>query len=310
MAGFRILPSIHQNEMIVSKPIFRGLGVALVTPFTLANEIDFHALDRLLAKTNAADYWVIQGTTGETSTLNKVEKEAILNYCISHNPIRKPIVLGLGGNNTAELCEAASELNPEFIDAILSVAPYYSRPSQEGLIAHYTAIADASTVSVILYNVPSRSAIDMYAETTAILSAHPNIIGIKEANGELERIKQLKELCTPDFQIISGDDALTISAIKEGAIGAISVLGNAFPKEFGQCINLALNHDSVGAHALWHKLAPLDKLMYVEGNPTGVKGLLSLMHICSLVLRLPLMSASETLMHELRIAYHHYLENE
>jgi len=288
--------------MLASQPYFKGLGVALVTPFLNDNEVDYPALAKLLKHTQGVDYWVVQGTTGETATLSAEEKEDVLQFCISNNPSSKPIVLGLGGNNSKQLVAKASTLDAAKIAAILSVTPYYTKPTQAGLIAHYTAIADASTVPVILYNVPSRTGVDMLAETTAVLSHHPNIIGIKEANGVLQRIVDLKKHCTADFQIISGDDALTAKAISEQAIGAISVLGNAFPAEFGACINEALSGNLSKAEAIFEKLAAIDKLLYEEGNPTGIKGMLSSLDICKSFTRLPLLPASNNLMAKLESA--------
>jgi 4-hydroxy-tetrahydrodipicolinate synthase len=289
-------------------PHISGLGLALPTPFLQSGEIDFNSLKSLLIHTEPAHYWVIQGTTGEVSTLEEPERNETLAFCLAHNSKNKPIVLGIGGNNTSTIINQVSKVDNTKISAVLSVTPYYNRPTQKGLIAHYTALAESCTVPIIMYNVPSRTGVDMLPETTAELSKHPNIAGIKEALGSIPRIAKLKSLCDSHFQIISGDDASTVHAIAEGATGVISVLGNAFPAAFGHCINLALKGKILEAISAFEKFKTIDQLLYIEGNPAGIKELLYLLGMCTPQVRLPLLPASTALHQELKKALHAYQE--
>lgn len=275
----------------------RGLGVAMITPFTQSGEVDFPALDSLVDRMleGNIDYFVILGTTGETPTLLDHEILNIISLVKEKVDGRKPIVLGVGGNDTMRLVAKIKKTDFSGIDAILSVTPYYNKPNQEGLIAHYTCIADASPVPVILYNVPGRTGVALSVETTLALANHPNIIGTKEASGQLDGIGQLIALKPADFLVISGDDALAVPMISMGGAGAISVLGNAFPAECTQMINAALEDDFVTASKINSQFSQIYSALFVEGNPTGVKAILSLRGQIENKLRLPLVPASDEL---------------
>ncbi len=276
----------------MSAPIdLSGMGVALVTPFRHDKTIDFDALERLIEYQieGRVDYLVVLGTTAETPTLSADEREALRGFIAAKVAGRVPLVLGCGGNNTmAVIAEMkATDLRP--FSAILSVVPYYNKPSQEGIYAHYSAIAQASPLPVILYNVPGRTGVNMTAETTLRLAAdHPNIIGIKEASGNIAQMDAVIKAKRPDFMVISGDDAIAYPLITLGAVGVISVIGNAFPREFAQMVRLALDGRFDQALRIHHRFTELFSLLFVDGNPAGVKCLLNLMGFIENELRLPL----------------------
>ncbi len=275
----------------------QGLGVALVTPFDVHNNIDFEALLKLLKHTanNGVDYWVVMGSTGEAITLSNKEQNEVLAFVKNNNPKNLPIVFGLGGSNTSALIERLKELNLSGVTAILSSSPAYNKPTQEGIIAHFSLFADKSPVPIILYNVPGRTCSNMEASTTIELAAHTNIIGIKEASGNLQQAEQIIISTAKDFVLISGDDMLTPALIKIGATGLISVLANALPKQFNQLTTLAINGDIAESQKSVNHLKELSDLMYVEGNPTGIKELLAQQGICSNYVRLPLVPATKSL---------------
>lgn len=273
-----------------------GTGVALVTPFTDHQEVDFKALKRLLGHTaEGVDYYVVMGTTGEPATLENSEKKSILQFVKDNNSKNLPIVYGAGGNNTKKVIEAIKETDLSGVDAILSVSPYYNKPSQEGIFQHFIAIADVSPLPVILYNVPGRTASNMSAETTLRLAQHPNIAGIKEASGNLEQCMRIARDKPEDFLLISGDDMMSVALYAIGASGVISVLANAYPVIFRSVKEHAMAGDYAGASAALFKLLDLNPLMYEESNPVGLKAVLKEMEICSGVVRLPLAPASESL---------------
>jgi 4-hydroxy-tetrahydrodipicolinate synthase len=276
-----------------------GTGVALVTPFDANGTIDFPALERLLVHSHAAgkgvDYWVVMGTTGESATLNKEEKQAVLDFVRSHNPTHKPIVYGIGGNNTQEVLEAIKHTDLEGVSAILSVSPYYNKPSQAGIIQHFTAIADASPLPIVLYNVPARTMSNLKAETTLALATHPNIIATKEASGDLVQCMEIARNLPAHFQLISGDDLLTVPMISIGAKGVISVLANAFPVNFAEMTRQALQGNFAKASELLYQFLNINPLMYEESNPVGVKQVLALQGVCTNCVRLPLLPATENL---------------
>lgn len=275
--------------MINSK--LKGMGVALITPFKDDESIDFDALSRIVEYQikNGTDYFVVCGTTAETPTLTEHEKEEVKNYVVSVNRGRLPIVLGVGGNNTKAIVEKVQNTDFTGIDAILSVTPYYNKPSQEGLYQHYAAIAKASKLPVILYNVPGRTGVNMSAQTTLRLANEfKNICAVKEASGNFNQIDDIIKNKPVDFMVISGDDGITFPLITLGAVGVISVIGNAFPKEFSRMVRLALQGDYNNARKIHHRFTELIELLFVEGNPAGVKSMLALMGFIQNKLRLPL----------------------
>ena len=275
---------------------FRGTGVALVTPFLPDGSIDFNGLGNLVNHLIAGgiDYLVVLGTTGETSTLTKDEKIAVVNHVLETNAKRIPVVLGLGGNNTLEITENIEYFDFKKIDAILSVSPYYNKPTQEGIFRHYKMIAEASPVPVILYNVPGRTSSNVTAETTLRLAEVPNIIGIKEASGNLEQIMHIIKDKPRDFLVISGDDALTLPIIASGGDGVISVVANAFPGIFSEMVKLALKGDLEAARKNHYKLFDIIRFLFSEGNPGGIKAALKILNITQDHMRLPLYRVSET----------------
>jgi 4-hydroxy-tetrahydrodipicolinate synthase len=277
--------------------LFIGTGVALVTPFHPDKTVDFQGLLQLLSHVSdgGVDYLVVLGTTGESATLNDTEKTEILTFIKKNNTKNLPIVYGIGGNDTNEVLEKIAHTDFSGVSAILSVSPYYNKPSQRGIIAHYQAIADVSPVPVILYNVPGRTASNITAETTLILAKHPNIIGTKEASGDLIQCMAIAKNKPKDFLLISGDDMFTLPMISFGASGVISVLANAFPHTFSQIAEYALHNNFEKAAEYLFKLLKINPLMYEESNPVGVKEALHLQGICTNEVRLPLIKASESL---------------
>ena len=270
---------------------FKGLGVALVTPFTSTGEVDYTSLRRLLdyQLSNGTDFLCVLGTTAETPTLTEEEKQNIINLCRDKVQGRIPILLGMGGNNTAAIVNQLAKADLRGIDGILSVCPYYNKPSQEGLYQHFRTIATHSPVPVVLYNVPGRTGVNMTAETTLRLARDcENIVAVKEASGNFGQIDDIIKNKPKDFDVISGDDGITFPLITLGAAGVISVIGNALPKEFSRMVRLALAGDYSNALTIHHKFAELFKLLFVDGNPAGVKAMLSSMGLLENELRLPL----------------------
>jgi len=291
--------------------IFKGLGIALVTPFHADGSIDFDALDRLLdyQLDNGTDFFCILATTGETPCLTTEEKHLIKQFVVKKVAGRVPILMGCGGNNTAAVVEELRTGDFRGVDGILSVCPYYNKPSQEGLFQHFKAISEASPLPVVLYNVPGRTGINMKAETTVRLArACENIVAIKEASGNLEQVDEIIKNKPANFDVISGDDALTFPMVSCGAVGVISVIGNALPKEFSRMIRLQMRGEYDAARKIHHRFTDLFSLLFVDGNPAGVKAMLSEMGFIENVLRLPLvptristLQRMSELMRELRI---------
>ncbi|TGE19988.1 4-hydroxy-tetrahydrodipicolinate synthase [Hymenobacter elongatus] len=277
----------------------RGTGVALITPFTPAPDhaVDYPALRRLLDFNieGGVEYLVINGTTGESPTVTAEEKTEILRVVKEHVAGRVPLVYGIGGNDTASLETLLRTTDLDGIDAILSASPAYNKPSQQGIIQHYLRLADLSPLPIILYNVPGRTSSNLTADTTLRLAQHPNIIGIKEASGNLEQCMAIAARRPAGFLLLSGDDMLTTPMISFGAEGVISVLGNAFPQRMSDMTRLALAGNYVEATKLLFEFLPLNPLMYEEGNPVGVKAVLEAQGICSGAVRLPLLDATEGL---------------
>lgn len=271
--------------------ILRGLGIALITPFTPDGEVDYKALVRLVEYQidNGADFLCILATTGETPCLSKEEKVKIKNLVVEINKGRLPILMGCGGNNTKAVIEEIQTTDWSGISGILSVCPYYNKPSQEGLYQHFKAIANTSPLPVVLYNVPGRTGVNMTSETTVRLANDcENIVAVKEASGNLEQVDEIIKNKPDGFDVISGDDALTFSMVASGAAGVISVIGNALPKEFSRMIRLEFKGEYEAARNIHHKFTELYKLLFVDGNPAGVKALLHEMGFIDNVLRLPL----------------------
>lgn len=273
-----------------------GTGVALVTPFTANLQVDLKSLKKLLNHTaKGVDYYVIMGTTGESVTVSAEEKTQILQFIKENNSKKLPLVFGIGGNNTREVLDSIADTDLSGVDALLSVSPYYNKPSQEGIYQHFKAIADASPVPVILYNVPGRTSSNITAETTIRLASHPNIIGIKEASGSIEQCMRIARDKPKDFLLISGDDLLTVVLYSIGAKGVISVLANAFPVAFRKIKESAFEGNFARASQEMFRLIDLNPLMYEESNPVGLKVLLEEMQVCGPHVRLPLAPASESL---------------
>ena len=275
---------------MVSK-IFKGLGFAMITPFCEDGSVDYQALKRLVQYQldNGADFFCILATTGETPTLTAEEKKTIKDLVVDIVQARVPILMGCGGYNTAAIVEELKTGDFKGIDGILSVCPYYNKPSQEGLYQHFKAIAAATEWPVVLYNVPGRTGINMKAETTVRLARDcRNIVAIKEASGNLEQVDEIIKNKPNDFDVISGDDSLTFPMVSCGAVGVISVIGNALPKEFSKMIRLQMRGEYDPARKIHHRFTDLFSLLFVDGNPAGVKAMLHEMGLIVNVLRLPL----------------------
>jgi 4-hydroxy-tetrahydrodipicolinate synthase len=276
--------------------IFKGTGVALVTPFKKDETIDFDCLRGLVQMQieGGTDFLVVQGTTGESPTLTAEEKQEVLNHVVDENKGRLPIVYGVGGNNTRNVGAALQQL-PKGIDGILSVSPYYNKPIQKGIIEHYKYIASCTSLPIILYNVPGRTGSNMTSDTTLELSKINNIVAMKEASGNMEQIMEIIRLRDSEFGVLSGDDALTMPLIASGADGVISVVANAFPKLFSKMVKAALNGDYTTSRKYHYELLPVTKMFFEEGNPGGVKIALETLNVIQAKMRLPLFEVSHQL---------------
>ncbi|MBP5548430.1 MAG: 4-hydroxy-tetrahydrodipicolinate synthase [Bacteroidales bacterium] len=288
---------------MAKKEPFSGTGVALITPFRKQETIDFSKLEELIEYVinSGVDYIVALGTTSEAATMTESERTALLQFIVESVNGRLPIVLGMGSNNTRAVTDAISQTNFDGISGILSVAPYYNKPQQRGLVEHFKSIADVSPVPVILYNVPGRTSCNISAETTLQLASEcPNIIGIKEASGNMTQIMEILRRKPASFKVISGDDALTLPMMAMGASGVISVVANVYPKEMSDMVHLAQKGDIKKALPLHYKLLPIINAIFEEGNPSGVKALLEIEGRITNQLRLPLCKVSKTLYNKLR----------
>lgn len=276
--------------------IFKGSGVALVTPFNQDMQIDFDALASLVEYQieNGTDFLVVQGTTGESPTLSKSEKMDVLNEVIEINEGRCKIVYGVGGNNTATVAELLADL-PQGVDGILSVSPYYNKPIQKGIVAHYKIVADSTDLPIILYNVPGRTGSNVAPETTLELAEMKNIVAVKEASGNMEQIMQIIKYRPSGFGVLSGDDNLTMPLIAAGADGVISVVANAFPALFSQMVHSAMRGDFDAARKAHYTLFDVTKMFFEQGNPGGVKAALAHMELMDEYMRLPLFPVSDEL---------------
>ncbi len=281
---------------------FTGTGVALITPFKSDLSIDIEALRRLVENQieNGIDYLVVLGTTGESATLSKNEKQTVVKTIVEANKNKIPLVLGIGGNNTASLVEELKSTDLSAFDAVLSVSPYYNKPTQEGIYQHYKALAAASPKPIIIYNVPGRTASNILPATVQRLANDfSNIIGIKEAAGDIVQAMKLISLVPKDFLVISGDDMTTLPMVLAGGHGVISVIAQGFPVEFSKMVRFGLEGKVKEAYELHYKIAPSIDLIFAEGNPSGIKSLLSSKGFVESVLRLPLVPASEKLRTEI-----------
>ena len=290
------------------KRIF-GTGVALITPFNEDKTIDYPSLEKLINKVieGGIDFLVVLGTTGEATSINESEKNELINFIVKLNNKRLPLVLGLGGNNTNKLINEINNTDLSNFDAILSVTPYYNKPSQMGLYHHYAEISKSSPIPIILYNVPSRTGVNMSPEITIQLANDfKNIISIKEASGDINQIKYILKNKPKNFDVLSGDDGLTLEIIQNGGAGVISVIGQSNPEEFSSLVKFALNGKLSDAKLIHDKLYGLYHYLYSEGNPSGVKAFLSLQGVCKNYLRLPLVPMSSELFNDFKI----YLANE
>ncbi|WP_419803010.1 4-hydroxy-tetrahydrodipicolinate synthase [Mucilaginibacter sp.] len=275
---------------------FYGTGVAVITPFQTDGSVDFPALKNILENLidNGIDYLVSLGTTGESAALSSAEKKEIWAFTAKTIAGRVPLVAGIGGNYTQEVIENIRSFDKRGFDAILSVSPYYNKPTQEGIYQHYKAVAEASDLPVILYNVPGRTASNISAETTIRLARDcSNIIAIKEASGNFEQFNQIMRDKSADFMLISGDDPVTLPMIAMGAVGVISVIGNAVPKLFSDMVRLCLDEKWEAARTIHYKLIEFTRLMFAEGNPGGVKEALKMNGLCGDTMRLPLVNVAE-----------------
>lgn len=276
---------------------FKGTGVALVTPFNKNGSIDEKGLRKLVdfQIENGTNFLIVHGSTGEVATLNESEKEQTLAIVIEQNAGRLPIVLGMADNNTAALVEKIKGFDNDGVDAFLSASPHYNKPSQKGIIRHFEALADAAKKPVILYNVPGRTSSNMTAKTTLELAKHKNIIGMKEASGNIEQVMQIIKNAPKDFVILSGEDALTMPIITVGGHGVISVVANALPKEFSTMVNASLSGDLAVAKENHYKVLDITNHFFAEGNPSGIKACLEMLDICTDTVRLPLTPISDEL---------------
>ena len=281
----------------------KGMGIALVTPFKADGSVDYEALVKLVEYQvqNGTDYLVVLGTTAETPTLTETEKAEIKRLVVTQVRRRVPVVRGVGGNCTRAVVDTLRQADLQDVDAILSVVPYYNKPSQEGIFRHYEAIAEATTRPVILYNVPGRTGTNMTAETTLRLArTFRNIVAVKEASGNIKQMNDIIKNKPADFQVISGDDGITYPLIALGAVGVISVIGNAFPREFSRMVRLALEGDYDNARVIHSRFMELFDLLFVDGNPAGVKSMLNMMGFIENRLRLPLVPTRLTTYEKIR----------
>ncbi len=297
-----LLQGIFIKMTFMAQNKFKGLGVALVTPFKGDGSIDFNALNRLVEYQikGGIDFLCIMGTTAETPTLTSDEKQQLKTHLVERVAGRVPLLMGCGGNCTAEVVHNLQTMDFEGIDGVLSVCPYYNKPSQEGLYQHFAAVSRASKVPVVLYNVPGRTGVNMTADTTLRLARDfDNIVAIKEASGNITQMDDIIKNKPANFDVISGDDGITFPLITLGAVGVISVIGNALPAEFSRMVRLAIKGEYSTSLSIHHKFTELFKLLFVDGNPAGVKAMLSEMGMIENVLRLPLVPTRLTTMKQI-----------
>jgi 4-hydroxy-tetrahydrodipicolinate synthase len=290
---------------------FRGTGIALITPFNEDKSVDFQALERIVNHVinGGADFLVALGTTSEAPTLTPEEKQLVVATILKANAGRLPVLLGLGGNNTQAVIEQIKTQDFNGIDGILSVVPFYNKPNQRGMKAHFEAIADASPVPVILYNVPGRVGVNLQAATCVALAKHPNIIAVKEASGNLTQIMEILRDKPADFDLLSGDDGITQPLMALGAQGVISVAANAYIKPFSKMMNAMKEGQTKEALKLHYAMLRMNQLIFADGNPAGIKCLMSLMGLCKNVLRLPLVPVSDNVKQDIENEYNNKIIN-
>ncbi len=282
---------------------FRGTGIAIVTPFNEDGTIDWDSFKKLINFwiENKVEYLVVLGTTGESATIHGAEKQQVLSFVFAENAGRLPLVAGIGGNDTKEVVESFKQFNLEGYSAILSVSPYYNKPNQEGLFQHYKALNDATPLPIIMYNVPARTGMNVSADTTLRIAREcENIFATKEASGNFEQINQIIKYKPVDFMVISGDDPITLQMIASGAEGLISVVANAYPKEYAEMVRLCMDGKFAEADDLHFKYIDIITSMFVEGSPSGVKAYLSEMGLCKNTFRLPVWPVSDAHMEKIR----------
>ena len=292
--------------------VFAGTGVALVTPFLANGEVDFNGLTQVVNYTldNNVDFLVVMGTTGESVVLNKDERNEVVQHIININSGKKPLVLGIGGNNTQQVLDTMTSQDISGVDGILSVAPYYNKPTQKGLFRHFALIAEKSQLPVIIYNVPGRTGSNIGPETTLELAYKvPNIVATKEASGSMAQIMSILRDRPDDFLVLSGDDALTLPMISLGADGVISVIANALPGQMATMVRLARKGDFIEARKTHYQLLETIHLLFQEGNPAGIKAALEALHLCEKHVRLPLIEASSDLSEKIAKAIQKFSEH-
>ena len=286
----------------------KGTGVALITPFNEDFSIDYASLEKLINHQidGAIDYLVVMGTTGESVVLSKSEKREVVDFCKKINAGRLPIILGLGSNDTFALVEEIKSTEFDGIDAVLSVSPYYNKPTQEGIYLHYKMIAEVCPLPIILYNVPGRTASNISSETTLRLANDfENIVAVKEASGDLQQIAEIIEKRPANFLVLSGDDGLTSKMIEMGGDGVIAVIGQSHPKDFSAMVRAGLKGDIEKANQLHEKLNPIYEPLYIDGNPAGIKATLNIMGICKNILRPPLVGVTDETYNNLKRFINH-----
>ena len=294
----------------MKKNPFIGTGVALITPFNNDYSVDYQSLRNIVDYTlqNGADFLVALGTTSEAPTMNAEEKATVVKTIVETANGRCPILLGMGGNNTSALVENIKNQDYTNIDGILSVVPYYNKPNQRGMKAHFTAVADASPVPVVLYNVPGRVGVNLQAATTVELAKHPNIIAVKEASGNLQQIMEILRDKPSDFTVLSGDDGITQPMMALGAKGVISVAANGYPKPFCAMVHDMLEGKEKEALSLHYRMLKMNGLIFADGNPAGIKALMAHIGLCKNVLRLPLVPVSDNVRQDIENEYDNNLK--
>jgi 4-hydroxy-tetrahydrodipicolinate synthase len=293
------LEAFITSTIIMAKKVdLKGTGVAIITPFRKDGSVDFKSLEKLIEHLikGKVEYIVALGTTGESATLSKEEKAAVTEHILDVVDKRLPVILGVGGNNTAELVHSLEKLDADRLTAVLSVSPYYNKPSQQGIYEHYRAVSAASPLPLILYNVPGRTSSNITADTTLrIANDFDNILGVKEASGNMSQIMYIIKHRPKDFLVISGDDLVTLPIIASGGDGVISVIANAWPKDFSEMTRQALKGNFVEARKLHYKLTDITEMIFADGSPGGIKAALEIMGICQNNLRLPLVPINKKL---------------
>lgn len=281
---------------------FVGTGVALITPFNEDYSVDYKSLENIVEFTlsNGADFLVALGTTSEAPVLTQEEKADVLKTIIKTANHRCPIMLGMGGNNTMSLIDSIKNQDFKGVDGILSVVPYYNKPNQRGMKAHFEAVADNSQVPVVLYNVPGRVGVNLQSSTCVELAKHPNIVAVKEASGNLQQIMEILRDKPDDFDLLSGDDGITQPMMALGAKGVISVAANGYPEMFCKMVTAMLNDDSETALKLHYKMLKMNNLIFADGNPAGIKSLMSSRNLCKNILRLPLVTANDNVQADIK----------